>query len=149
MLENVRYELDMFYFLPSPAHLAYSHHPDSDQWELLRRPLSIAEFEALPPAKSTFFKLGLQFLSHRRAYIEWPAPNAHNRSELVVRVGFPAWRTGLIAFIATLSREDGQEEYAGEKLSRWCMRLCIPLCVTPSFYAVHKLYTIRTHALFY
>lgn len=40
-IENIRYELDMFYFLPNPAHLIYTHFPLDKVWQLLREPISL------------------------------------------------------------------------------------------------------------
>ena len=59
------YTLDGFYFLPKPQQLVYTHCPDEPQWQLLERPLTLAEFEALPVVRSAFFKYGLDFLTNR------------------------------------------------------------------------------------
>ncbi len=67
--ENVRYELDEYYFMPDPHQLIFTHFPDDTSWQLLERTISLADFENLVPVKSAFFKYGLQILSHREAVI--------------------------------------------------------------------------------
>ncbi len=67
--ENVRYELDEYYFMPDPHQLIFTHFPDDSSWQLLERQISLADFENLVPVKSAFFKYGLQILSHREAVI--------------------------------------------------------------------------------
>ena len=68
-LDNIRYKLDEYYFMPDPRELVYTHLPDDDKWPLLVTPLSKSEFEDLALVKSTFFKLGLQLISHKQALI--------------------------------------------------------------------------------
>ena len=68
--DNVRYELDEYYFMPDPRQLIFTHYPLDQRWQLLRQPISTEEFEELVPVKSTFFKQQLQLLSHRNAVIE-------------------------------------------------------------------------------
>ena len=67
--DNVRYELDEYYFMPDPHQLIFTHMPQDQNWQLLERPISLADFENLVPVKSAFFKYGLQILSHREAVI--------------------------------------------------------------------------------
>ena len=67
--ENVRYELDEYYFMPDPHQLIFTHFPDDSSWQLLERPITLTDFENLVPVKSAFFKYGLQILSHREAVI--------------------------------------------------------------------------------
>ena len=68
--DNVRYELDEYYFMPDPHQLIFTHMPQDSNWQLMERPISLADFENLVPVKSAFFKYGLQILSHREAVIE-------------------------------------------------------------------------------
>jgi len=67
--DNVRYELDEYYFMPAPSQLVFTHFPDDPDWQLLERPIDLDEFESLVPLKPTFFKYGLHLLSHTNAVI--------------------------------------------------------------------------------
>jgi len=71
--ENVRYELDEYYFMPAPSQLVFTHFPDDPDWQLLERPIDLEEFESLVPLKPMFFKYGLHLLSHTNAVIVCPA----------------------------------------------------------------------------
>lgn len=84
-LENVRYELDEYYFMPAPSQLIYTHFPDDPNWQLLERILTLEEFEDLVPVKPAFFKHGLQLLSHTDAVIQHH-PSAN---DIIVRIQTP------------------------------------------------------------
>ena len=113
--ENVRYELDEYYFMPDPHQLIFTHFPDDPNWQLLDRPIALADFEHLVPVKSAFFKYGLQILSHRQAVID-------AGSEVTVRIACPVDKAATLAFTFTLSYEDGSEEHRGTKLARFGMQ---------------------------
>ena len=68
--DNIRFELDEYYFMPAPSQLIFSHFPDEPNWQLLNRQLTQAEFEHLVPCKPAFFKYGLQLYSHVDAIID-------------------------------------------------------------------------------
>uniref|UniRef100_A0A1I8JQS7 TGc domain-containing protein n=1 Tax=Macrostomum lignano TaxID=282301 RepID=A0A1I8JQS7_9PLAT len=59
--ENLVYEYDDFYFMTEPQQAVYSHYPEDPLWQLLRRPLTLDQFEDLPLTKSQFFKCGMSF----------------------------------------------------------------------------------------
>ena len=113
--ENVRYELDEYYFMPDPNQLIFTHFPDDPSWQLLERPISLADFENLVPVKSAFFKYGLQILSHREAVI-------HTNREVTIRIGCPPFKANALAFTFTLAYDDGREEFKGTKLNRFGMQ---------------------------
>ncbi len=60
---------DGHYFLAPPEAFIYGHFPEDTSWQLLKRPLSLAEFEALPLLKSGFFRHGLGLDSHPQGLI--------------------------------------------------------------------------------
>ena len=113
--ENVRYELDEYYFMPDPHQLIFTHFPDDRNWQLVERPISLSDFENLVPVKSAFFKYGLQILTHREAVI------TTNR-EITIRTGCPPARAHQLAFTFTLAYSDGREEYGSVKLNRFGMQ---------------------------
>ena len=80
--ENVRYELDEYYFMPDPHQLIFTHFPSDPNWQLLDRPISLTEFETLVSVKSAFFKYDLQVIDHREAVIRV-------RDEVTIRIRCP------------------------------------------------------------
>ncbi|ESO06527.1 hypothetical protein HELRODRAFT_188380 [Helobdella robusta] len=113
--ENVRYELDEYYFMPDPHQLIFTHFPDEVNWQLLERSISLADFENLVPVKSAFFKYGLQILGHREAVIK-------TKQEVTVRIGCPPFKMQSLAFTFTLTQDDGIEDYKNIKLNRFGMQ---------------------------
>ena len=108
--ENVRYELDMFYFLANPSQLIYTHFPHDTDWQLLHHSINIEEFESLAPVKSMFFKYNLDLLTHKNAVIQSHEP------EFELRIVFPKGIEERLLFTFTLSFHDGKEEYNGVPL---------------------------------
>lgn len=47
------------YFLTPPTQLIWTHYPENPAWQLLPRPLTFDQFEALSPAKVGFLRLGV------------------------------------------------------------------------------------------
>jgi hypothetical protein len=113
--ENVRYELDEYYFMPDPHQLIFTHFPDEVGWQLLERSISLADFENLVPVKSAFFKYGLQILGHREAVI-------CTQQEVTIRIGCPPFKANALAFTFTLAYDNGKEEFQGVKLNRFGMQ---------------------------
>jgi hypothetical protein len=69
--ENVRYELDEYYFMPAPSQLIFTHFPEDPSWQLLDTILpTVEDFQNLVPVKPAFFKYGLELDSHTDATIQ-------------------------------------------------------------------------------
>lgn len=113
--ENVRYELDEYYFMPDPEQLIFTHYPDDKNWQLLASPVTIDEFENMVPVKSAFFKFGLQILSHRNAVIR-------TQNEITLRISCPPHMASTLAFTFTLTFDNGKDEFQGTKLNRFGMQ---------------------------
>ncbi|KAA0187896.1 Transglutaminase [Fasciolopsis buskii] len=113
--ENVRYGLDMFYFLANPGQLIYTHFPHDPDWQLLRHPISLKEFENLAPVKSAFFKYNLNLVTHRNAVIVTAEP------EVRVEISFPPGADQYMSFTFGLSidNKEGSEDYRGLPLTRY------------------------------
>ena len=58
-----RYEYDDHYFLTDPKEFIYEFFPLQSEWQLLRNPITLAEFEELPFVRSLFFRYQLTFPS--------------------------------------------------------------------------------------
>ncbi|KAA3671434.1 uncharacterized protein DEA37_0005223 [Paragonimus westermani] len=113
--ENVRYGLDMFYFLANPGQLIYTHFPHDADWQLLRHPISLKEFENLAPVKSAFFKYNLDLVTHRNAVIMCSDP------EVCIAIAFPPQAEQYLSFTFGLSidNKEGSEDYRGLPLNRY------------------------------
>ena len=58
---NWRYEYDDHYFLTDPKEFIYEFFPLQPEWQLLKEPISLEEFEELPFVRSLFFRYQLAF----------------------------------------------------------------------------------------
>jgi len=56
-----------FYFLPEPSQLIFSHFPGDVRWQLLSRPVSRREFDAVPVVLPPLFRLGVKPETLRQA----------------------------------------------------------------------------------
>lgn len=56
-----RYEYDDHYFLTDPKEFIYEFFPLQAEWQLLKNPITLQEFEELPFVRSLFFRYGLYF----------------------------------------------------------------------------------------
>lgn len=56
-----RYEYDDHYFLTDPKEFIYEFFPLQSEWQLLKQPITLQEFEELPFVRSLFFRYGLYF----------------------------------------------------------------------------------------
>lgn len=57
----IRYEYDDHYFLTDPREFIYEFFPLQQEWQLLKNPISLQDFEELPFVRSLFFRYGLYF----------------------------------------------------------------------------------------
>lgn len=60
-------QLEDYFFMPAPEALAYTHLPEDPRWALVPSPLSLAEFEAQPVARASFFRAGFSPADARAA----------------------------------------------------------------------------------
>jgi len=116
--DNVRYELDEYYFMPAPSQLIYTHFPDEENWQLLERPLTLPEFEDLVPVKPAFFKHGLSLVSHTNAVIHCNS----NVKDVSIRIKCPRQKAKSLRFTFNLMKEDNTDSFQGAKLSRFAMQ---------------------------
>jgi len=59
--DSLRYEYDDHYFLTDPKEFIYEFFPLQPEWQLLKEPISLEEFEELPFVRSLFFRYQLAF----------------------------------------------------------------------------------------
>lgn len=58
---SIRYQYDEHYFLTDPDEFIQEFWAKDPEWQLLDRPITLEEFEALPFVRSVFFHYGLEF----------------------------------------------------------------------------------------
>jgi hypothetical protein len=63
-------EFDDHYFMTLPEKFVFDHFPEEAKWQLLDKPLSMAEFGVKPKVWSDFFRYGISFVSHSGVNIE-------------------------------------------------------------------------------
>ena len=61
MMFLARYEYDDHYFLTDPKEFIYEFFPLQSEWQLLKEPINLEEFEELPFVRSLFFRYQLAF----------------------------------------------------------------------------------------
>lgn len=59
--DSLRYEYDDHYFLTDPREFIFEFYPLQHDWQLLKRPITLQEFEEMPFVRSLFFRYGLYF----------------------------------------------------------------------------------------
>merc|ERR1712141_815101 len=59
--DSLRYEYDDHYFLTDPKEFIYEFFPLQPEWQLLKEPINLEEFEELPFVRSLFFRYQLAF----------------------------------------------------------------------------------------
>jgi len=60
--DKIRYKYNEHYFLTDPDEFIQEFCARDKEWQLLKRPISLEEFEALPFVRSIFFHYGLKFI---------------------------------------------------------------------------------------
>ncbi|XP_046920221.2 peptidase hillarin [Dermatophagoides farinae] len=126
--DSLRYEYDDHYFLTDPKEFIYEFFPLQPEWQLLRCPISLREFEELPFVRSLFFRYGLYFVDEDiQAILRTDSSGA-----VTVRIGMPSYMTPSLIFhynlklienYATGIRNDnGTDTYDGVVLKRFVMQ---------------------------
>jgi len=65
-----KHHFNDYYFLTAPEKLIYTHLPDDPVWQRIPNPISKEEFENRVTLKSSYFKYGLQVVSHSESFME-------------------------------------------------------------------------------
>jgi len=125
--DNVRYELDEYYFMPAPTQLIFTHFPEDPNWQLLEQIISVEEFQNLVPVKPAFFKYGLELDSHTDAVIK------SSGDDITVQIKCPSKMAKSLRFTFNLTFEDGKEQCQDVKLNRFAMQ---ELVGTVSYFTV-------------
>lgn len=118
--DSLRYEYDDHYFLTDPKEFIYEFFPLQQEWQLLKHPITLSEFEELPFVRSLFFRYGLYF----------PPENAiksmmftDNTGATTIRIGMPANMAATLIFHYNLKFYDSDVDSCdGISLKRFVMQ---------------------------
>ena len=103
--DSLRYEYDDHYFLTDPKEFIYEFFPLQPEWQLLRCPISLREFEELPFVRSLFFRYGLYFVDEDiQAILPTDSSGA-----ATVRIGMPSQMTPSLIFHYNLKLLEGAQ----------------------------------------
>ena len=101
--DSLRYEYDDHYFLTDSKEFIYEFFPLQPEWQLLRCPISLREFEELPFVRSLFFRYGLYFVDEDiQAILRTDSSGA-----ATVRIGMPSHMTPSLIFHYNLKLLEG------------------------------------------
>ncbi|KAH9366342.1 hypothetical protein HPB48_006206 [Haemaphysalis longicornis] len=117
--DSLRYEYDDHYFLTDAREFIYEFFPLQPEWQLLKRPISLREFEELPFVRSLFFRYGLYFPdSDTKATLYTDSTGA-----ATVRIGMPQDMSHSLIFHYNLKFYDSdRDSFDGVSLKRFVMQ---------------------------
>jgi hypothetical protein len=67
--DKIRYQYDEHYFLTDPDEFIQEFWAKDPDWQLLERPVTLEQFEAMPFVRSVFFHYGLEFSQPMKAQL--------------------------------------------------------------------------------
>lgn len=117
--DSLRYEYDDHYFLTDPKEFIYEFFPLQQDWQLLKAPISLHEFEELPFVRSLFFRYGLYFPDeHTKAVMYTDSTGA-----ATIRIGMPPHMQSSLIFHYNLKLYDSdKDQYDTVSLKRFVMQ---------------------------
>ncbi|KAH8301446.1 hypothetical protein KR059_003368 [Drosophila kikkawai] len=121
--DSLRYEYDDHYFLTDPREFIYEFYPLQEEWQLLKRPITLREFENLPFVRSLFFRYGLHFADEGYGAVVF----TDDTGAATVRIAMPTDMQSCLIFHYNLKFYDSDEElsYDGVSLKRFVMQSVI------------------------
>lgn len=117
--DSLRYEYDDHYFLTDPKEFIYEFFPLQPEWQLLKNPITLQDFEELPFVRSLFFRYGLYFADEdTRAVL-----CTDNSGAATVRIGMPTHMAPSLIFHYNLKFYDRDSDTIdGVALKRFVMQ---------------------------
>lgn len=116
--DKIRYQYDEHYFLTDPDEFIQEFWAQDPEWQLLERPITLEEFEAMPFVRSVFFHYALEFDKPMKAVLY-----TDNKGGTEVKIRVPHEFTNDLVFhyqIRFADRERRHEtEFRGAKLERF------------------------------
>ncbi|KAH0813965.1 hypothetical protein GEV33_008826 [Tenebrio molitor] len=117
--DSLRYEYDDHYFLTDAKEFIYEFFPLQSEWQLLKNPITLQEFEELPFVRSLFFRYGLYFSdSNTKAVMYTDSTGA-----ATVRIAMPTHMQGSLIFHYNLKFYDSDgDTFDKVSLKRFVMQ---------------------------
>jgi len=117
--DSLRYEYDDHYFLTDPKEFIYEFFPLQSEWQLLRNPITLEEFEELPFVRSLFFRYQLSFPSDNMKSVM----NTDSTGAATIRLEMPSHMQNSLIFHYNLKfYGDDTDNYDGISLKRFVMQ---------------------------
>ncbi|XP_014668665.1 PREDICTED: kyphoscoliosis peptidase-like [Priapulus caudatus] len=121
-VDNLRYEYDDHYFLTDPEQFIYEFFPKQKEWQLLRAPVSLDQFEKLPFVRSLFFKYGLKFSEEAQTAVM----TADKTGAVTLNVLMPPYLVSHLVFHYNLRMLDSErDEHDGVNMRRYVMQTLV------------------------
>lgn len=117
--DSLRYEYDDHYFLTDPKEFIYEFFPLQPEWQLLKNPITLEDFEELPFVRSLFFRYGLYFPDEEtKAVLHTDSTGA-----ATVRIAMPSHMSSSLIFHYNLKFYDTDiDTYEAVSLKRFVMQ---------------------------
>ncbi|XP_044740182.1 hillarin isoform X2 [Chrysoperla carnea] len=117
--DSLRYEYDDHYFLTDPREFIYEFFPLQSDWQLLKTPITLQDFEELPFVRSLFFRYGLYFSDTNTKAVMY----TDSTGAATVRIAMPAHMQGSLIFHYNLKFYDSDGDgFDGVSLKRFVMQ---------------------------
>ncbi|CAL1300650.1 unnamed protein product [Larinioides sclopetarius] len=117
--DSLRYEYDDHYFLTDPKEFIYEFFPLQQEWQLLKVPITLLEFEELPFVRSLFFRYGLYFPDEETKAVL----NTDSTGAATVRISMPSRMSSSLIFHYNLKFYDTDvDTYEAVSLKRFVMQ---------------------------
>ncbi|XP_069681616.1 hillarin [Periplaneta americana] len=117
--DSLRYEYDDHYFLTDPREFIYEFFPLQSEWQLLKNPITLQDFEELPFVRSLFFRYGLYFPDTNTKAVMY----TDSTGAATVRIAMPAHMQSSLIFHYNLKFYDSDGDgFDGVSLKRFVMQ---------------------------
>ncbi|XP_057669035.1 hillarin [Diorhabda carinulata] len=117
--DSLRYEYDDHYFLTDPKEFIYEFFPLQSEWQLLKSPITLQEFEELPFVRSLFFRYGLYFSDPNTKAVMY----TDSTGAATVRIAMPSHMQATLIFHYNLKFYDSEgDTFDGVSLKRFVMQ---------------------------
>ncbi|XP_063366962.1 hillarin [Cydia amplana] len=117
--DSLRYEYDDHYFLTDPREFIYEFYPLQSDWQLLKTPITLHDFEELPFVRSLFFRYGLYFSDPNTKAVMY----TDSTGAATMRIAMPAHMQSSLIFHYNLKFYDTEGDgFDGVSLKRFVMQ---------------------------